>query len=116
MVQIVIKVAITAILVVIISEVAKRSSLFGALIASLPLTSILAIIWLWHDTGDSEQIAALTQSIFWLVLPSLVFFVALPVMLRLGWAFWPSLGASAGLTAGGYFVMVRILARWGIAA
>ncbi len=116
MVQIAVKVAVTAILVVVISEVAKRSSLIGALVASLPLTSILAIVWLWHDTGDTERIAALTQGIFWLVLPSLVFFVALPVMLRSGWAFWPSLALSAGLTAGAYFVMVRILARWGVSA
>jgi F0F1-type ATP synthase assembly protein I len=116
MLQYAIKVIITAALVIVISEVAKRSSLFGALIASLPLTSIFAIVWLWHDTADSERIAALTQGIFWLVLPSLVFFVALPVMLRSGWAFWPSLGVSAGLTAAAYLVMVRILARWGIAA
>lgn len=116
MVQIAVKVAVTAILVVVISEVAKRSSLIGALVASLPLTSILAIVWLWYDTGDTERIAALTQGIFWLVLPSLVFFIALPVMLRSGWAFWPSLALSAGLTAAAYFVMVRILARWGVSA
>ena len=116
MVQIAVKVAVTAILVVVISEVAKRSSLIGALVASLPLTSILAIVWLWHDTGDTERIAALTQGIFWLVLPSLVFFIALPVMLRSGWAFWPSLALSAGLTTAAYFVMVRILARWGVSA
>ncbi len=111
-----IKVAITAVLVVAISEVAKRSSLLGALLASLPLTSLLAIIWLWHDTGDSEQIASLTLGIFWLVLPSLVFFIVLPVMLRSDWAFWPSLAISAGLTAAAYFAMVRILARFGITA
>ncbi|MGD9670398.1 MAG: DUF3147 family protein [Hyphomicrobiaceae bacterium] len=110
------KVLLTAILVVAISEAAKRSSLLGALIASLPLTSLLAIIWLWHDTGDNERIASLAQGIFWLVLPSLVFFVALPLMLRAGWTFWLSLAISTGLTAAAYFVMVRILARIGIAA
>jgi len=108
MVQGTIKVLITALLVVAIFEVAKRSSLLGALIASLPLTSLLAIIWLWHDTNDSERVAALTQGIFWLVLPSLVFFAALPVLLRAGWTFWPSLAISAGLTTSAYFVMVRI--------
>jgi len=116
MVQSTIKVLITAVLVVAISEVARRSSLFGALIASLPLTSLLAIIWLWQDTGDAERIAALTQDIFWLVLPSLVFFVALPVLLRAGWTFWSSLTVSAGLTTSAYFVMVRILARFGMTA
>lgn len=116
MLQGAVKILITAILIVAIAEAAKRSSLIAALIASLPLTSILAIIWLWNDTGDSEQIASLAQSIFWLVLPSLVFFVALPVLLRSEWTFWPSLAISAGLTAATYFAMVRILARFAIAA
>lgn len=116
MLQTAIKVVVTAVLVLAISEAAKRSSLIGALIASLPLTSLIAIVWLWRDTGDSEQIAALAQSIFWLVLPSLVFFIALPVLLRSGWSFWPSLAVSAGLTAAAYFVMVRILAHFGVSA
>ena len=66
------KVAITALLVVAISEIAKRSSLMGALLASLPLTSILAFIWLYLETGSGEKVAALSASILWLVLPSLV--------------------------------------------
>ena len=116
MLQTAIKVLVTAVLVVAIAEVAKRSTLFGALIASLPLTSLIAIIWLWHDTGDNDRIADLTQGIFWLVLPSLVFFIVLPVLLRSGWAFWPSLGVASGLTAAAYFAMVRLLARLGISA
>ncbi len=114
MLEYAVKVLITALLVVAISEVSKHSSLFAALLASLPLTSLLAIIWLWHDTHDSVRITSLATGIFWLVLPSLVFFVALPWLLRAGWSFWPSLAAAAGLTAAAYFVMVRILARFGI--
>ena len=114
MMQTAIKVAITAVLVVAIAEAAKRSSLLGALIASLPMTSLLAILWLWHETGDEARVTSLAQGIFWLVLPSLVFFVALPVLLRAGWGFWPSLAAASGLTAAAYFVMVRILTRFGI--
>lgn len=114
MLDAVIKVAVTSLLVVAIAEAAKRSTLLAALLASLPLTSLLAILWLWRDTGDTEQIASLTTGIFWLVLPSLVFFVALPMLLRAGTPFWPSLAISAGLTAASYFAMVRILARFGI--
>lgn len=109
-----IKVAVTSLLVVAIAEAAKRSTLLAALLASLPLTSLLAILWLWRDTGDAEQISSLATGIFWLVLPSLVFFVALPVLLRAGAAFWPSLAVSAGLTAACYLAMVRILAHFAI--
>ena len=77
----------TAVLVVAISEVAKRSSLLGAVLASIPLTSLLAMVWLYADTGDARRSPSLATGIFWLVLPSLVLFVALPLLLRAGMAF-----------------------------
>ena len=76
-----IKVLLTAVLVVAISEAAKRSTLFGGILASLPLTSLLAFIWLYGETGDTGKIASLSVSIFWYVLPSLVLFIALPMLL-----------------------------------
>jgi hypothetical protein len=111
----VIKIVVTAILVVAISELAKRSSLLGAVLASIPLTSVLAMIWLYVDTGDAEKVAGLATGIFWLVLPSLVLFIALPLMLRAGWPFAPSLLASSALTVAGYFLMLATLKRFGIA-
>ena len=110
-----IKVAVTALLVVAIAEVAKRSSLMGAVLASIPLTSVLAMIWLYADTGDAEKVAELATGIFWLVLPSLALFVALPLLLRAGWPFVPSLVASCALTVACYFLMLVILKRFGIA-
>jgi hypothetical protein len=110
-----IKVAITAVLVVAIAEVAKRSSLLGAVLASIPLTSVLAMIWLYADTGDTEKIAELAGSIFWLVLPSLALFVALPLLLRAGWPFAASLLLSSALTVACYFAMIVLLKRFGIA-
>ena len=86
-----IKIAVTAVLVVAISEVAKRSSLLGAVLASIPLTSVLAMVWLYADTGDAEKVAELATGIFWLVLPSLALFIALPLLIRAGWGFAPSL-------------------------
>ena len=110
-----IKVAITAVLVVAIAEVAKRSSLAAALLASIPVTSVLAMIWLYADTGDAGKVADLASGIFWLVLPSLVLFIALPLMLRAGWAFIPSLAVACGLTVAAYFLMLALLQRFGIA-
>lgn len=109
-----VKVLVSAVLIVLISEVARRSTLFGALIASLPITSLLAFIWLYLDSGDSGRIAALSTGVFWLVLPSLAFFVVLPLALRAGWAFWPSLSASMLATVACYGIMVPILRKFGI--
>lgn len=114
MIHYAIKIALTSILVVAISEAARRSALVGALIASLPLTSLLAMIWLYAETGDVTKIAALSSGIFWLVLPSLVLFIALPLLLRGGLAFWPSLGVSVALTAASYAALLAILPRLGV--
>ena len=103
------KVFISALVIVSVSEVAKRSSLFGALIAALPLTSLLAILWMYKDNVETQKIAQLSQSIFWFVLPSLAFFLAFPFLLTKGLSFWVSLGASATLTIVIYFVMLWIL-------
>lgn len=114
MTQVILKLLITSVLVVAISEIAKRSSFIGALLASLPVTSLLAMIWLHVETGDAEKIASLAAGIFWLVIPSLALFVALPLLLRAGVGFWPSLVASSAITIAAYFVMLPLLARAGI--
>ena len=110
----IIKVAVSAVVIVAVSELAKRSSLWAALLASLPLTSLLAFIWLHLDTGESEPVAALAQSIVWLVLPSLVLFIALPLLLRAGWGFWVSLAIAGAATAAAYLAMVWVLRRVGV--
>jgi hypothetical protein len=109
------KVLITAVLVVAISEIGKRSSALGALIASLPLTSLLAFVWIYGETGDTAKIANLSASIFWYVLPSLVLFLALPPLLAQGYGFWLSLALSSALTFAAYLAMIWILGRFGIA-
>jgi len=109
-----IKVVITAALVVAVSEVAKRSSLAGAVLASIPVTSVLAMVWLYVDTGNAGKVADLAADIFWLVLPSLVLFITLPLMLRAGWSFAPSLAIACGLTVAAYLLMLAVLQRFGI--
>jgi hypothetical protein len=109
------KVLVTALLVVAVAEIGKRNTLAAAVLASIPLTSVLAMIWLYADTQDAEKVAALAGGIFWLVLPSLALFVSLPTMLRAGWPFGTSLAASIALTVACYFAMLAVLKRLGIA-
>ena len=86
---------------------------FGALIVSLPLVSLLGILWLWRDTGDAERIAGHAESTFWYVLPSLPMFLVTPAMLRTGVGFWPTLAACCALTVLLYFAMGWALAKFG---
>ena len=114
MLQYIIKVLITAIVVVAVSELGKRSSFWAAVLASLPLTSLLAFVWLYRGTGNVEAIASLSQGIFWLVLASLPLFLILPALLKSGAGFWPSLAASCAVTVAVYLVMVWVLGRLGV--
>lgn len=109
-----IKVLITASLVAAISELAKRSTFAGALLASLPLTSLLALIWLYRDTGDALQAAELARGIFWLVLPSLAFFIVFPLGVKAGWRFWPAMGAGIGSTLIAYGALLGVDRMYGL--
>ena len=112
--QYALKIGLSAIVLVAIAEIAKRSSFWAAALASLPMTSLLAFVWLYLDTRDVEKVAALSGGIFWLVLPSLLLFVLLPLLLRAGWGFWSSLAVSSAATTLAYVAMVRLLAFFGI--
>ena len=114
MTQMIFKFVISAAVIVAVSEISKRSSFIGGLLASLPLTSLLAIIWLWHDTRDAVKIAALATSIFWLVLPSLILFIVFPVLIKQGVTFWLSLLLSVGAMLASYGAMVFVLTKIGI--
>lgn len=96
------KAVISGLVVAGASELARRSTLLGAILVSVPLTSILAIVWLYRDTGDLEEVVSLSWSILWVILPSLVFFVALPVGVRAGLAFTPALLVACAATAAAY--------------
>jgi hypothetical protein len=108
------KVAISALLIVAVTEISKRSTLLGAALASLPITSLLAFVWLYWDTGDAQRVAELATNILWLALVSMIFFVSLPVLIKAGWQFWPSLSASLALTATVYLAMAFLLKRLGV--
>ncbi len=110
----VLKIALSAAMIVAVTEVAKRSSTFAALTASLPLTSILAFVWLHLEGEPPQTIAKLAGQILWLVLPSLVLFVALPLLLRNGVEFWTSLLLASAATAGSYAGLLPLLRRVGV--
>jgi hypothetical protein len=108
------KALISGVIIAIVSEVAKRSPGFGALIASLPLVSILGMIWLWRDTAEAPRLAAHAEATFWYVLPSLPMFLLVPALLRRGVPFWPALLAGCGLTVALYVAMTWIGPRFGL--
>ena len=111
--QALIKVVLSALVIVAVSEISKRSSLLGGLLASLPLTSLMAFIWLYLDTGSVQQVSALSNSIFWFIVPSLSFFLVFPWLLKrldFGWA----LLAGIGVLLASYYTMLYVLGRLGI--
>jgi hypothetical protein len=114
--KILLKVIITALLVTGISELSRRYTTLAAILASLPLTSILAMIWLYLDTKDAGKISELSYGIFWAVLPSLLFFIALPLLLKAGLKFPLAMLVSCVLMAGFYFGYLAILRKLGITA
>ena len=108
------KVLVSALIIAGVSELAKRFTLLAAILASLPLTSILAMIWLFRETKDVEKISALSTGIFWAVLPSLLFFLVLPPLLKNGIKFpWAMLISSAVMFVG-YVLYGFLLSRFGI--
>lgn len=109
-----VKVVVSALIIVTVAEIAKRSSFLGGLIASLPLVSILAFVWLYLDTRSTERVAALSHSIFWLVVPSLSLFVALPWLLKKTGSFYLSLGAGIVIMLACYGALVLVLKRFGV--
>jgi hypothetical protein len=110
----ILKALLSGIIIMAVSEIAKRSPAFGALVASLPLVSVLAIIWLWRDTGDTARIANHAEATFWYVLPSLPMFLAFPWLLRHGTPFWWALIAGLVLTIILYSLTIVIAARFGV--
>jgi hypothetical protein len=110
----IIKAALSGIIIMIVSEVSRRNPSIGGLIASLPVISILAFIWLWRDTTDTERVAAQAEATFWYIFPSIPMFLALPAMLRNGVGFWMALALSCVLTLLLYSATMSLLPRIGI--
>lgn len=109
-----VKAALSGVIVALVSEIARGNPGAGGLLASLPLVSVLGMIWLWRDTRDPVRMAAHAEATFWYVLPSLPMFLLIPVMLRSGWGFWPALLAGCLLTMALYAAMIALGPKLGL--
>jgi len=111
MAQYFIKLFLSAGIIVLVSEISKRSTLVGGVTASLPLVSILAMVWLYRDTGDSQKVAELATTILWLVIPSLILFAVFPWMIERGYGFYQALFTGCAATAVGYWATIEVVQR-----
>ncbi|MBA4307558.1 MAG: hypothetical protein C0429_12565 [Sphingopyxis sp.] len=109
-----IKALLSGAIIALIALVGKKAPAAGALIASLPLISILGMIWLWRDTADPKLLANHAEATFWYVLPSLPMFLIIPWILRAGYGFWLALTAAALITILLYLATIGIAARFGV--
>jgi hypothetical protein len=114
MLYFIIKAALSGLIVAAVSEIARRYPGWGGLVASLPLTSLLAMLWLWRDSGDTTKVAELASGTFWFILPSLPLFLILPAMLRVGLGLWLSMAIAVAVTLALYAVMFWAAPRLGL--
>jgi hypothetical protein len=105
---------LAALIIATVTELSRRYSLFSALVVSLPITSILALSFIYWETKDLAKVSQLSINIFWLVLPSLGFFLLLPYLLRSGMSFWASISLSSIALAIGYAAYAFSLKRLGV--
>ena len=110
----ILKILVSASIIVAISEIAKRSTWIAAFITSLPIMSIIAMVWIYVESRDIQKVSELSWSILWLVVPSLLFFIVLPFCLNREFNFYLSLCIASSVTAIGYVVFIWFLSRLGI--
>jgi hypothetical protein len=112
--QLAAKALLSGVLIAAIAEIGKRLPAMGALVASLPLVSVLGMLFLWHVRPDAENMAIHAEATFWYVLPSLPMFLLIPALLRHGVHFWIALAAGCALTIVLYLAMMQIGPRFGL--
>ena len=110
----IVKLIITTVLIVLISEISKRSSLAGALLAAIPLVSILAMTWMYVDTQNSDTAVEFSNRIIWLIAPSMTLFFVFPILIKKGMSFYPSMGIAILLTIIAYYLMILIVEKFGV--
>ena len=110
---IIFKYVITAGLVVLISEAAKRSDKLGGLIAALPLVTVLTLIWLFMENQSTEKIANHAWYTFWYVVPTLPMFLAFPWLIK-RFSFWSTMGISILVTLVTFYIFAKLIKSWGI--
>ena len=110
------KIGLTALIIFGVVQVSKHDTLLAAVLASIPIVSVLAMMWMNHEGQSAEEISGFAKDIVWLLLPSLLMFIVMPLLIERGWEFYPALGAGLTTTILGYFLMIQLMEKFGLAA
>ena len=105
----IVKTVLSALIIVVVSEIAKKYTLAAAIILSVPLTSLLALIWLFYDTKDIQKVIDLSLNTIVMTIPSIVFFIVLPLMLKLKYNFSFSILVSILSTTLTYIIFIKLI-------
>jgi len=106
------KILLTALVIFAVAQLSQRDTLLAAVLASIPLVSVLAMMWMNQDGATSEEIIMFSRDIVWLVLPSLLLFIVMPELIERGWNFYPALGGGLCATVIGYFLMIELMKKF----
>ena len=110
------KIGLTALIIFAVVQVSERNTLLAAILASIPIVSVLAMMWMNHEGQSAPEIAGFAKDIVWFVIPSLLLFIVMPLLIERGWEFYPALGAGLMTTIIGYLVMIQIMEKYGLAS
>ena len=110
------KIGLTALIIFAVVQVSERNTLLAAVLASIPIVSVLAMMWMNHEGQSATEIAGFAKDIVWLIIPSLLLFIVMPQLIERGWEFYPALGAGVATTVIGYILMVQFMEKYGLAA
>ena len=108
-----VKLLVTAAVILFVTKIQLVNDRLSALLIALPLTSLLAMVWMHHDKQSPERLANHAEGTFWFVLPTLPMFLVFPWMMRNGWGFWASIAANCVITVVLFWLTVVILRRFG---
>ena len=107
------KLLLSSSIIVLVSEIAKKDNLIGGLIASIPIVSVLSMIWLYIDTNDIDKVKELANGILWMIVPSMSLFIVLPILINFGIKFYLSLTISILITIVCYLLTISFMNYFG---
>ena len=111
------KILLTALIIFSVAQVSERSTIMAAVLASIPIVSVLSMMLMFHEGQTALEVSAFARDIVWLLIPSLLIFIVMPWLIESkGWEFYPALAAGLSSTIVGYFVMVQLMERLGLSS
>ena len=111
------KILLTALIIFSIAQVSERRTLMAAVLASIPIVSVLSMMMMFHEGQSALEISAFARDLVWLLIPSLLMFIVIPWLIESrSWDFYPALAAGLACTVSGYFLMVQAMEKFGLSA